>query len=568
MKKNKILYLLVAFTMLLGACEKGLDLAPEDVITESSFFKSVNDYKLFATQLYDGLPRPSYEDRRSDIAYNEGGNDISRGTLIAPQNDGFWNGSYKTVRACNLLLEKVELADDKLKTDIGVYKGEALFFRAMAYFRMVKTFGGVPLITKTLSTSSEELTLARNTRQEVIAQVISDLDNAISLLPDDVTGTNQGRLTKLAATAYKARVALFEGTWRKYHGLGESGTLLDMAIATSNQVITSNKYSLFKRTDVLGEESYRLFFTLDGDGLTNPAGLTKNDNKETILAKRYDKDIRNSQWFHPLVDIRQMNPTKAMMDLFLCKDGLPIDKSSEFKGYNLITDEYENRDPRMATMMYIPGKRYWMHQFAEWWRVWGEPEKNGFIYMEDGDDWGGRTATGYNGRKFSHEIEGPRGSDYPVIRLAEMYLVYAEATLEKNGSISDADLDKSINMLRERVDMPKLTNGFATTNGLDIKNEIRRERTVELSYEGFRYDDIRRWKIAETVLPQPIKGVKWTGTQWSTDPRFASNNVTLDSEGFVIVEDNRVFDVKKHYLLPIPERQIILNPNLTQNPGW
>ncbi len=568
MKKNKFIYILFALALVFGACEKDLDLAPEDVITESSFFKSANDFKLFATQLYDGLPRPSHDDRRTDIAYNEGGNDISRGTLIAPQNDGFWNGSFETIRACNLLLEKAEIATDDLKPSIEVYKGEALFFRAMAYYRLFKNYGGVPVFTKTLSTDSEELQGARNTRTETIDQIIADLDQAISLLPDNVTGSNVGRLTKMAAQAYKARVALFEGTWRKYHGGDDANSLLDMAISASNSVISSNKYQLFDRRDVLGDESYRLFFTLDSDGLTNPVGLTKTANTETILAKRYDKDILGSHWFAPLADVREMNPTKAMMDQFLCTDGLPIDKSTVFMGYDSIHFEYQNRDPRMSTMMYIPEHRYWAHFFAEWWRVWGEPETNGFIYMEDGDDWGGRTATGYNGRKFTQEIERPRGSDYPVIRLAEVYLIYAEATYEKNGSINDADLNKSINKLRQRVGMPDLTNAFVSTNSLSMKDEIRRERTVELCYEGFRYDDIRRWKIAEDILPEPIKGVKWTGTQWETDPRYSSNVFTKDADGFIIVEDNRSFDPTKHYLLPLPERQIILNPSLEQNPGW
>lgn len=567
MKRFNILYA-VLLMLFVFSCEKGLDLSPEDVVTESSFFNSKKDYRLFATNFYRYLPRPSYDDRNTDIAYNEGGNDISRGTYIAPQNSNFWNNSYVSIRACNYLLKKSEAADDKLKTEIGNYIGEAYFFRAMLYYRMFKVYGGVPLITKPLETNSPELFSARATRVETINQIMSDLDEAIKMLPDAVTGDDRGRLIKLAAKAYKARVALFEGTWRKNHGGDGVDALLDIAVNMSKEVIESDKYELFDRRDVLGDESYRLFFTLDSDGRTNPEGLTKADNKETILAVRFDRDLRASHGFRPLTDIRTMNPTKSMIDMFLCSDGLPISKSPLFEGYDNIDDEYKNRDIRMRTMMYIPGNRYWMNQFAEWWRDWNDPTKNGFIYMEDGDDWGGRTATGYNGRKFSQEVETPTGADYPFIRLAEVMLIYAEAVYERNGSISDADLNKSINKVRNRVGIPALTNAFITANGLNMQDEIRRERTVELSYEGFRYDDIRRWKIAEVVLPKAIKGVKWTGTQWSTDPRFASNDFTVDTDGFIIVEDNRVFDPKKHYLLPLPERQIILNDKLKQNPNW
>ncbi|TKG93749.1 RagB/SusD family nutrient uptake outer membrane protein [Puteibacter caeruleilacunae] len=567
MKNTKLIYLLMAFGLIMWSCEKDLDLAPEDEITEATFFKSVNDFKLFATNFYNRLPRDSYADRQTDIAYNEGGNDVSRGTLIAPQNDGHWDGSYKAIRACNYLLEKAEIAGEEISDKLDTYKGEAYFFRAMTYYRMLKVWGGVPIVTKTLTTDSEELFAPRNSREEVFNLIVADLDKAISLLPDEVTGSNVGRITKLGAYAYKARVTLFEGTWRKNHGGDNANGFIDMAIAAADQVIASGKYELFDRRDVLGEESYRLYFNLDSDGRTNPKGLTKADQKETIIAVRFDRDLRPTSW-SPMKDVRTMNPTKAMMDLFLCEDGLPIDKSPLFKGYALTTDEYVDRDPRMSTMMYIPEERYWMWQFAEWWRDWEDPNKNGFIYMGDGDDWGGRTATGYNGRKFTQEVETPLGADYPFIRLAEVYLIYAEAKFEREGSIGDADLAKSINKIRQRVGMPDLTNAFVNANGLSMQNEIRRERTVELSYEGFRYDDIRRWKIAETVLPQPIKGVKWAGTQWSTDERYASNNVTLDTDGFIIIEDNRVFDPAKHYLLPLPERQLVVNEQLKQNPGW
>ena len=159
-------------------------------------------------------------------------------------------------------------------------------------------------------------------------------------------------------------------------------------------------------------------------------------------------------------------------------------------GYDSTHHEYLNRDIRMRTMMYVPDNRYWSFRFAEWWRVWDDPSVNGFIYMEDGSYWGGRTATGYNGQKFTPEVEIPLGTEFPVFRLAEVLLIYAEAVFEKSESISDADLNRSINLLRNRVGLPDLSNGFVSSNGLNMREEIRRERTVELSYEGFRYDDL------------------------------------------------------------------------------
>ena len=571
MKNLRIINICIALlTISFWSCEKDLDLTPEDEISSSSFFVSVNDFKTFATTFYASLPRPAGDDQNTDIAYREGGSDISRGTLIPAETSSFWNDSYTLIRRCNVLLQKAAEASPDLTADIRTYEGEAFFFRAMAYYRMYKIYGGLPLITRPLDTDSEELQAPRNSRSETINQIIADLDAAIALLPDSVSGDDWGRIDKMAATAYKARVALFEGTWNKNHSIGDSNSFLDMAIAAANQVISSNRYELFDRRDVLGEDSYRMYFNLDSDGRTNPVGLTKLDDKETILRVVYDREIRTSGFFAPLQDVRAMNPTKAIMDLFLCSDGLPLDQSAVFQGYDTTVDEYTNRDPRMSAMMYIPDTKYWNFRFAEWWRVWGDDSVNGFVYMGDGDDWGGRTATGYNGRKFLQEVEPPLGADYPFIRLAEVLLIYAEARFERDGSISDNDLNLSINKLRQRVGMPDLTNAFVTDNSLNIRNEIRRERTVELSFEGFRYDDIRRWKTAETILPQPIKGVKWAGTQWSTDPRYSSNVFPQDGEGFIIVEDASVrsFDPNKHYLLPLPQRELLLNPNLEQNPGW
>lgn len=164
--------------------------------------------------------------------------------------------------------------------------------------------------------------------------------------------------------------------------------------------------------------------------------------------------------------------------------------------------------------------------------------------------------------------------DRHLIRYAEVLLIYAEAVYEKSEAISDNDLDLSINKLRDRVNMPHLTNAFVITNGLNMRNEIRRERTVELALEGFRYDDIRRWKTAESELPQDVKGIKITGTDWATkspynDPSYLTK---VDANGFLIAETGRKFDPAKDYLQPLPTKEVAFyNANgkvLEQNQGW
>jgi hypothetical protein len=171
--------------------------------------------------------------------------------------------------------------------------------------------------------------------------------------------------------------------------------------------------------------------------------------------------------------------------------------------------------------------------------------------------------------------------DWNVIRYAEVLLIYAEATFERNGSISDDDLNISINVLRDRVAMAHLTNALVTSNNLDMRTEIRRERTVELAFEGYRWDDLRRWKTAETELPQSLLSIKVKGTQWdapivtigdySTPGLFYNLSENQLEDGCKILQpkSQRKFDPNKNYLLPIPTKQISLNPDkLKQNPNW
>src|SRR5690606_28773232 len=159
--------------------------------------------------------------------------------------------------------------------------------------------------------------------------------------------------------------------------------------------------------------------------------------------------------------------------------------------------------------------------------------------------------------------------DKPLIRYAEVLLTYAEAKFELNEAISDADLNLTINVLRDRAGFTaKLTNAFVTANNLSMRDEIRRERSVELALEGFRYDDLIRWKTAETVLPQAILGAKYTTADWIDTPVGTLN---LNTDQVLIVEpaSSRSFDPKRDYLYPIPINEISLSGgNVEQNPYW
>ncbi|MCT4587554.1 MAG: RagB/SusD family nutrient uptake outer membrane protein [Carboxylicivirga sp.] len=572
MKNNKYLLLAISLVLLfgIGACEKDLDLAPADKISESTFFKEVNDFKLFANRFYSYLPGHgtwSSEDQ-GDLTAQVGGNGISNGSYQPSEYSGRWNINFDQIRNTSFLLTKLDEVDENLKEEAKVYAAEAYFFRAVSYYNLLTSYGGVPIITTVLDVDSEELYSPRASRIEVTKQIISDLDKAIAVLPkqSELNASDLGRLTKGAALAFKSRVALFEGTWQKFHNSNDAEDFLGMAIDAAEKVMDSGEYELWDKRDQLGDQSYRHLFILD-KVQTNIGGLTKADNKEYILTNIFDIDLRGHN--ERPESAYGINPTKKFADLFLCSDGLPIDKSPLYKGKDMVQDEYTDRDVRMRTLFAIPLERYWSTAQAPWNRDWSKPDdpSTGLI---NNVEFGQRTVTGYVSIKFLAEIAGPLGFDWPVIRYAEVLLNYAEAVYEKNGKITDAELNLSLNELKTRVGLPALTESFATANGLNIREEIRRERAIELYKEGFRYNDLRRWKSAEDILPEALLGIKYIGTQFETDPLWAGLSGPFDSNGYLIVEDasKREFDPQKHYLQPLPRRELLLNENLEQNPGW
>ena len=542
-----------ALLMLALGC-KGLDLGPKDQVSDASFWKTPDQFRLAANDFYWRLVGAhNYNELNSDIATGSGNtqmSSVSDGSFLPQANDTVWDNSYAGIRATNYLLQKAQ--ESGLGSQIDRWVGEALFFRAYNYWTLVKKYGGVPLITKVLDVTSPEVYAARSTQQEVIDLIIADLDNAIPKLlkQSQLSAEEMGRVTQGAALALKARAALYQGTWLKYHAEGSPTAMIADAITAAEQLIASNEYDLY--TDHGTDSSYKFLFILQGD-----------DSKEVILARRYYAGRATHNWTRELW-FNYMIPTKKLADMYLCKDGLPITISPQFLGYDsLETTEYQNRDPRMAMTFVVPGSV--VHQ------------ENGFNPVIPGFSGTNATRTGYMLRKFLDETDEAAHFagqyDFKEFRYGEELLILAEALFERDGVISDGDLDRTIGELRRRVGMPTLTNGVVTTNGLDMLTEIRRERTVELAFEGFRRDDLRRWKTAETEMPQALRGVKFIGTEYQQrDPGLViGTDIQVDAGGFVVSEAaaSRQFVVPRHYLNPIPLQQIQLSKGtLTQNPGW
>lgn len=551
----------------LTSCEKDLDLHPLDKISEETFFVTANDFKLYANNFYGQLPELSTVSDQADFTIGNGFNSIANGTFIAPENDGTWNNLYDQNRRALIAISKYEaLTDEAVKDEAKPYIAEIRFFMAMKYYNAMVVFGGVPIIKEVLTLESDGLYAPRNSREEVMQYVKELLELAIADLPahNELSQADQGRITKAAAQALLARAALFAGTWNKFHNQGDTSTYLQLAKDMSAAVINTGLYELFDHRTNLGDDSYRFSFILQGSAQTNPANLTLADNKEYILMRRRDQEINpGGSWTAAMFGESHMSPTKKLADMFLCADGLPIDKSSLFQGYASATSEYENRDPRMTQVLIKPFTRYWSNNLGPLNRNWANPTENGVVFNVE---IGTRTRTGYLQKKFKQEING-NALSFPVFRLAELYLIFAEAAYELEDKISDADLDFSLNKLRERVGMPKLSNAFVSSNGLNMRTEIRRERNIELFMETNRRNDLRRWKQAELEMIKPVLGITWKGTQYEADEPWSNMAYPLSDNGAIILEQDRKFEAK-HYLYPIPLRQIMLNSSLEQNPGW
>jgi hypothetical protein len=243
------------------------------------------------------------------------------------------------------------------------------------------------------------------------------------------------------------------------------------------------------------------------------------------------------------------SPTKALVDSYLMKDGLPITKSPLYVKPVLSTDVFVNRDTRLSDDVLKKGDSY----------IFTNPVFNvsSLVFAK----------TGFTFRKYWNIVDWNNQAsfiDRNLIRYAEVLLIYAEAKFELDGSISDADLNLSINRLRKRGGVAELSNAFAAANGLMMRDEIRRERRVELAQEGFRYWDLIRWKTAEIELPKPILG-NFFFKEFGTTVKV---NLTADNYIVTQAASFRKFDPARDYLWPLPINEIALNPSMKQNPGW
>lgn len=585
---------------MLTSCEDALDVTPKDKITGEQSFNDAKSLEMFTDPLYNNLLDKSPFDEQSDQLVEKTLSVIMQGgsRRTVPTSGGGW--SWTDLRRINTLLGNTDKCADAAA--VAKYSAVARFFRAFFYFEKVKRFGDVPWVDRELFSNDAALYNPRDSREFVMTKMIEDIDFAIENLPAKKNESIAPfRLTKGAARALKAQFCLFEGTYRKYHGVSypehDYKYYLQLAADAAQEIIDSKEYKLYSTGKPASD--YQNLFVSE---VANP--------DEYILAISFQAAIDGNQHnanAYTLVST-QGRPgfTRKFVNSYLMKDG---SRFTDRNGWQTMSfnDEIVDRDPRLTQS--IRGLGY--HRL-------GQTE----ILPVDLE----LTVTGYHPIKFVQDPSLNGGqidrndrstADLPVYRYAEVLLNYAEAKAEL-GSIAQTDLDKSVNLIRERVGMPSLIlsaananpdpyltsaeTGFPNVTGENagVILEIRRERGIELVMEGFRINDLFRWKCGK-CLDQDITGIYFDGpgeydmsgdgktnlilvAAGASKPNAAAGVLVYEIDKDIFLsEGNRGyydyhkgvksirygFNENRDYLYPIPSDELALNPNLApNNPGW
>lgn len=592
MKTNKNFYKLafvLGVTSVLTSCNDSfMDRFPETSITEETFFKTVNDLEIYTNNMY-GYLGGSYWDAVSDnMLYTESsGTYTLLGGNTNPETIGKWD--WGSIRNVNFMLARTGgVTGDK--ADINHYIGLARMYRAKLYYDKVKSYSDVPWYSRDLQTDDTDLLYkTQDSRSLVVDSIMQDLDFAITNMKE---GSSKTKVHKDVAIALKARIALNEATFRKYHpelGLNDADRFFKEAISAA-EMLMDGTYSL-STEEVDGLGAYEsLFCNLD---------LTKNP--EMILVTDYDKELgiyHNSQQIPAYSGL-----SRDLMEDYLVIDGNKTKRFQDVEGYATKTysEIFENRDPRLKQTFMWPG--YQRANSTE--PTLPSLDKGGYMQIK----FDPRTADqiGWNLSYF----------DLPVFRYAEILLIYAEAKAEL-GELTQDDLDMSINLIRSRAGMPgavltdwlsdidpvqKQRYANAESSQLGAVLEVRRERRVELACEGFRYGDLMRWGCGELMnkapegmyIPSPGKydvtgdgknDVVIVMTKAESEERkdeFSKEDLTVytleghtislteGDKGYIHITsqvDKFNFIEPKYYYTPLSIFDITDNPNLVQNKYW
>jgi len=566
------LFVVMGVLVFATSCSDFLTRPPITSFTDEDFWVSEANTRTFMWGLYNvfygygnasGTSGEFYWQMQGDNSRMMYSDDLLNSTYqtfpaTASTTNDWWRDYYTWIRRANLLIARIPDIPNITDNARNHLMGAARFFRAHCYFNLVANFGDVPYIeTYTDPSDNSGIWVPRTARATVIDKIIADLEFATQNM---YSSDGPDAINKYVAYAMLARVCLFEGTHRKYHNTGNYNDLLTKAKGAAEAVMGSNLYSI--GTDFKAKYN----------------SIALAGNKEMILYKRYElASLRHSLLAYTNTSSVISGVTKAAVESFLCSDGLPISQSTLYKGDLTLANVLINRDKRLLAIINQSGYGYTDHSLN------GLISTTGYVT----NLWTNTTQSGADVTNI-----GQNYTDAPVYTLSEILLIYAEACAEL-GTITDADLNKSINLLRARagiadlkvsganamagsvtINDPKRTSTLETGSGGSISSilwEIRRERRVELmGWVYLRHLDLIRWKKGDYLDSQKNLD-SFLGAYVGV--AAATQDLAVSTTGYILryPTSSRTFS-DKLYLNSIPTAQILLHEAegipLTQNPGW
>ncbi len=565
---KKILLFTSVSCLLLSSCEKFLDATPGNEMSEDKFWSSPNDVDKFIVNMYgnsfmgrDDVTCIWMEDTMGDdshlvwnwfVAQYQA---VVMGTADAYNNVSarVWEKAYANIRRAWQLLENIDRVEGISPEKKNQYEGEARFMMAYAYHHLVNHFGDVPLVDHVLTiTESEEIT--RAPQAEVVDFILEQLDQASTLL----SGADRvyGRLTSGAAQAFKARVLLYQSRWDEVLTV-TSGLMGKYTLHTAGE---TPYYDLFHGSAKRADEII----------LTIPRMARTGSSQTGTIANRTFamKDQTSGDPY------RSMTPTGPLVDSYPMADGRLIHEEGSTWSP---TDPYKDRDPRLEQSITYPTGMIDVYDAGAVVPKLYDPELGVGEMASDNMLYNANepSATGFVWKKFiDFSLHGMTNltdctNDKILIRYAEVLLMRAEALAESQGATAKEEIINLVDQLRDRVKGGKVHRENYNSKE-DLVNLVRNERRVELAGEGFRPWDLKRWRLAELDVAQNGYGLKGElyGAYMRRDGTGAQDRVVMVDGVARRYVETRYFETSKHYLLPVPQGQIDLNPNLTQNTGW
>lgn len=589
--------LLIGLVSLLSCNDSYLDMLPETDITKENFFKTQNDLDMYVLNLYNFPSSGMYEsDATTDNASTTGNMEIKNIMLGNTSSATITSGwSWNRLRDINFFLENLSqatLSEEQLKH----YEGLGRYFRARFYVDKVQRFSDVPWVDRVITTTdNEKLFGKRDPRDFVVQKIMEDFEFAAeNVMPL----SNTGAVNKWVVMQEYSRFALYEGTYRKYHDeLGLKATadeFLNKASNVSEKIMNDGGFAIYN-TGKPEEDYGSLFFSENLEG-----------NKEVVLGRFYSNNTLNNSSWPGMFGNYEYYPLRDMLQSYLMKDGTFYSSQSGYEKFPFVK-EFENRDPRLSQT----------YAYPSWELIYSSTYSQGAgLYVQQL----AKNFSGYHqikGLLNTLSLEKRNNIDIPIYRYAEVLLNFAEAKAEL-GTLSQSDLDKSINLLRLRAGMPTLSVSVAIDpkqasrypqvqgSQRNLVLEIRRERRVELAFEGYRFNDLMRWKAGKLLENKP-QGIYFSGlgkhditgdgiedivllpySESIPDAKeinslgqvlryYRVGNIGQDVSVFLsngnsgtieLVDEVGEFIEPKYYYRPIPQSEVFLNPELKQIFDW